>query len=140
MSGTDEILAMLAALGSAIRKLPVKEEGPRTCRHCGYNLIADKLIFRDGFIADPRGRVYYGDTWLRLRPVEVQILISLMREGGRTLDYEVLAARTINVRKSTPQLVLRQHVFNIRKALKAAGVPDPVRAENRIGYYWSLNH
>lgn len=130
---------LLQALAQALKNEAKPDDSPKTCPHCGYNLVPDRLMIRDNFVIDPRGKIFYGEMRVHLTSTEVQILASLMKSKGGTVEYEALAARTVNARKCDPRLILRQHVHNIRKKLEKANVPDPVKPEHGIGYFWNMD-
>lgn len=130
---------LLAALAQAILSAEKNDDAAKICPHCGFNLIHDRLMIKDGYILDPRGQVFYGEKQIKLTATELHILATIMKNDGRTMEYSTLSARTVNARRSDDRLLLRQHIHNMRKKMAEAEAPFPIKPEQGVGYYWNVD-
>lgn len=130
---------LLQALAEALKAEPKPESGPRICSHCGFDLVSDRLIIRDGFVLDPRGRLYFGEHPILLSKVEFQIVATIMKGSGRTIEYSTLIERHCNAKRTSYQLLIRQHTHNIKAKFKRAEAPYPLRVDYGIGLFWKVD-
>ena len=102
---------------------------------CGYNLEADQVVTRDGFVLDPRGVVSWQGKRLRIKPAGV-IVLHTLASSGRPVPRDAMLSR---ISSSENDNVLASTVSQLRKVLRECGVPDPVGvARHAKSLYWQV--
>ncbi len=113
------------------------------CPHCGYNLIADEIVERDGFTIDPRGHVRYEGLLIPgFTPQMVSVMHSLAKANGRKLTASVIADRCGSENADRSNVVAVQ-ICRLRRVLQACDIPCPVQSKlgptrEGGGYWWGV--
>lgn len=97
--------------------------------------LLDDILAHGGIEIDIKAfRVKRGDTEIHLGPTEFRLLDHFMRHPGRVFSREQLLdsvwGRDVYVEARTVDV----HIGRLRKALKNAGGPDPIRTVRSAGY------
>ena len=103
---------------------------PPICPHCGYDLMADRPIERDGLWIDPALRIA---TWngqpLGLPGATFTIIYSLVKAWPAYVRTTALAER-IGYEGDAPDRMVKTYIHRLRKA----GLP--IRNITAVGYAW----
>lgn len=103
------------------------------CPHCGYSLTPDRVVERDGWRIDPRGKATHASGFVTTRQPWVIILHALALMDGRPVSIDMLLSRASD--SDYPNTITSQ-ISQLRKTLREAGIPDPVLTSRRGGYSW----
>jgi DNA-binding response OmpR family regulator len=105
------------------------------CPHCGFNLVADRPIERDGWVIDPTGQVAFEGAVREVKATWAGILYALAATPG-SITTDALLNR---VSDSENVNVIAVQVSRLRRWLAEAGFPDPIyssRGRGNYGYRW----
>jgi DNA-binding response OmpR family regulator len=115
-------------------------------RTSGIRSVAIAASLSEGpFILEPATlRVTRGDHSARLTPSEFRILSLLVRNAGRVVTFERLAADVWGEESwwgsAQDASILRNHICHVRKKLKMIeGEPGYIRAVHRTGYILTVS-
>lgn len=102
------------------------------CSRCGYNMIADTPVKRDGWDINPNGAVSYRGQRLPMPQTWAQVLLSVARAGfiGRSALLDRISF-------TENDNVLSAQVCKLRRSLREQGVPDPIETIHGRGYAWA---
>jgi len=113
----------LVARVQAIRRRTnagIENEGRLVCDDITVNLVEHAA--------------YRGTRRLDLKPCELHLLEILVRNRGRTFEFDTLLSRVCDYNISYDRNIVQQMVSKIRKQLNADGEPDPITTVHNIGY------
>ena len=103
-----------------------------TCPRCGFNLEADKLVKRDGFVLDPRGFVNWRGQAVAMRP-SWAIILHTLAQSERPVARDAMLSR---ISASDNANLLASTLSQLRKALRRQGVPDPIGSAHHSPALW----
>lgn len=114
---------------------------PAHCPHCGYSLVQDEPIKRDGFWIDLRGAVLSPSddaprVVLGLTRAMVSILHTLA-SSSRAVSAEILSERaglTEHSRSSSLYVL----ICKMRRVFERQGTKAPILTVPMVGYQWSV--
>ncbi len=102
------------------------------------DILEDRIRQGDIEIDTKAFRVRRGDNEIHLGPTEFRLLDHFMRHPGRVFSREQLLdtvwGRDVYVEARTVDV----HIGRLRKALKKAGGPDPIRTVRSAGYAFEI--
>ena len=105
------------------------------CPMCGYNLEADRVMTRDGFVLDPRGSVSWRGKRLVIKPAGI-IVLHTLASTCRPVPRDAMLSR---ISSSENANLLASTVSQLRKVLRECGAPDPVGvARHAKSLYWQV--
>ena len=83
----------------------------------------------------PRRQVYVGDSQVHLTPTEYKLLVLLMRNAGRILDYRQILETVWGPRHAEEVQYLHVYIGHLRRKLNDdAAKPRRLRTEPGVGY------
>lgn len=107
------------------------------CPHCGYNLVADKPVARDGWEIDPGNReVRVSGQAIKVHYSWAVILHSLA-SAGRIISAQTLLAR---ISENENLETLRTQVSKLRRHMREHGLQTPIIGHRGLvgGYSWGF--
>lgn len=117
-------------------------DGATICPHCGYDLVADVVIEKDGFTLDPRGEISFNSTVIALTSGEVAVLMTIAKAGGRWMRAAVVGDRMSEC--ENPENMVAVLLSRARRKFRELDIPFPVDsrrgracAEFGGGYRWA---
>jgi DNA-binding response OmpR family regulator len=106
------------------------------CPSCGFNLVSDKTIARDGFLLDPRGSAAYRGRDIDLTSGEALLLHAIAAQHGRVVPSATLGQRISD--SEDPRNVAQVFICRVRQKLHGAALPVPFHNVRGRGYAWGL--
>jgi DNA-binding response OmpR family regulator len=92
-------------------------------------------------VIDPTRRLAQVDgASLALTPVEFDLLVELIRAGGRVLSKEVLLATVWNLPATVQTHTVDVHVSRLRRKLEPFGLNECIATSRRSGFMWTGGH
>lgn len=102
------------------------------------DILEDRIRQGDIEIDTKAFRVRRGDNEIHLGPTEFRLLDHFMRHPGRVFSREQLLDRVWGRDVYVEARTVDVHIGRLRKALKKAGGPDPIRTVRSAGYAFEI--
>jgi two-component system phosphate regulon response regulator PhoB len=127
-TGADDYLSKPYSVAELIARVRAQ------LRRSRPSTVGQLLTFQDLSVDTEKHVVTLAGGDIKLGPTEYRLLCTLIEKPGRVWTRETLLDRVWGRDMDVDTRTVDVHVGRLRKALKSAGAPDPIRTVRGTGY------
>jgi two-component system phosphate regulon response regulator PhoB len=127
-TGADDYLSKPYSVAELIARVRAQ------LRRSRPSTVGQLLTFQDLSVDTEKHVVTLAGGDIKLGPTEYRLLCTLIEKQGRVWTRETLLDRVWGRDMDVDTRTVDVHVGRLRKALKSAGAPDPIRTVRGTGY------
>jgi two-component system phosphate regulon response regulator PhoB len=127
-TGADDYLSKPYSVAELIARVRAQ------LRRSRPSTVGQLLTFQDLSVDTEKHVVTLAGVDIKLGPTEYRLLCTLIEKPGRVWTRETLLDRVWGRDMDVDTRTVDVHVGRLRKALKSAGAPDPIRTVRGTGY------
>jgi two-component system phosphate regulon response regulator PhoB len=127
-TGADDYLSKPYSVAELIARVRAQ------LRRSRPSTVGQLLTFQDLSVDTEKHVVTLAGGDIKLGPTEYRLLCTLIEKPGRVWTRETLLDRVWGRDMDVDKRTVDVHVGRLRKALKSAGAPDPIRTVRGTGY------